>query len=145
MGGLEYWFSITNELSEKYNYSFACLHWYRYRNDWQFISQSWTCYITYFCFHFLSPIISKLLLQQCNRLVHHQDSNLWHWIPLPSLHLVYWINNEVWVGVGEIDPEGPGSLPETAKPVEGSEPDPEGSIPTPTQNELMILVLPQQF
>ncbi len=29
--------------------------------------------------------------------------------------------------------------------VEGSEPDHEGSIPTPTQNELIILVLPQQF
>ncbi len=28
-----------------------------------------------------------------------------------------WINNEVWVGVGEIDPEGSGSLPEMAKTV----------------------------
>ncbi len=27
-----------------------------------------------------------------------------------------WINNEVWVGVDEIDPEGYGSLPEMAKP-----------------------------
>ncbi len=33
-----------------------------------------------------------------------------HW------RLVYWIN-EVWVGVGEIDPEGSGSLPKTAKPL----------------------------
>ncbi len=30
--------------------------------------------------------------------------------------LAYWINNEVWVGVGEIDPEGSGSLSEMAKP-----------------------------
>ncbi len=29
--------------------------------------------------------------------------------------------------------------------IEGSEPDHEGSIPTPTQNKLIILVLPQQF
>ncbi len=29
---------------------------------------------------------------------------------------VYWINNEVSVGVGEIDPEGSGSVPETALP-----------------------------
>ncbi len=26
-----------------------------------------------------------------------------------------WINNEVWVGVGQIDPKGSGSLPKTAK------------------------------
>ncbi len=42
------------------------------------------------------------------------------------------------MGVGEIDLEGCGSLPDT------SEPDHEGSMPTPTQNELIILVLPQQ-
>ncbi len=36
------------------------------------------------------------------------------------------------MGVGEIDPEGPGSLPE-------------GLISSPTQNDLIILVLPQQF
>ncbi len=29
--------------------------------------------------------------------------------------------------------------------IKGSEPDHEGSIPTPTQNELIILVLSQQF
>ncbi len=48
------------------------------------------------------------------------------------------------MAVSQIDPEGSGSLPETAA-VSGSEPDHKGSIPTPTQNKLIILVVPQQF
>ncbi len=47
------------------------------------------------------------------------------------------------MGVSEIDPEGSGSMPETAKPTEGNKPDIEGSNPTLTQNELIILVLLQ--
>ncbi len=50
-------------------------------------------------------------------------------------------NNKVCVGVGQIDAEGSGSLPETAFAVSGSEPDPKGSIPTPIQNKLIIRLL----
>ncbi len=39
-----------------------------------------------------------------------------HWEKLEH-RMDYRINNEVWVGVGEIDPGGSVSLPETAKPL----------------------------
>ncbi len=36
---------------------------------------------------------------------------------------VYWINNEVWVAVGEIAPKESGSLPWDGETVQSSEPD----------------------
>ncbi len=39
-----------------------------------------------------------------------------HCLPLSPSYVSVWINKEVWVGVGQIDPEGSGSLPKTVKP-----------------------------
>ncbi len=64
---------------------------------------------------------------------------------LSLMCLGLWINNVVWVKLSQIEHQGSWVTDQGAKVTEVSEPGPGCSIPTFNQNELIILVLPQQF